>query len=270
MKKIAVAALALVAAGAAMADVTSANTVGYTTIELVPDQFTMCGVQFEDVGSDSGTISLNDLVVANNIEAVTRANRSQGAQLQVLNGTAYTIYYYLSDAKDASGVALDHPAWCTATGRAPAGKEALGKGFWINVPAGIVTAGKTPSVTFKGQVSATTTQEVSFIADQFTMICNPLPVDVALNDIVTKGVTAVPRANRNNGAQLQILNGTAYTIYYYINDAKDGTTPVGHDCWTTSTGKLPANSILIRAGSSVWISSPQAGSISFKISPAND
>ena len=268
MKKLVIGALALIAVSAFAVD--STNIVGYTTVELVPDQFTMCGVQFEEVGSNGETISLNDLVVANNFEAVTRANRANGAQLQVLNGATYTIYYYLSDAKDASGVALDHPAWCTATGRAPSGKEPLGKGFWINVPSGVVTAGQTPSVIFKGQVSATTTQVVSFIADQFTMICNPLPVDVALNDIVTTGVTAVPRADRSNGAQLQILNGATYTIYYYINDAKNGTTPVGHDCWTTSTGRLPADSVLIKAGSSVWISSPQAGSISFRISPVNN
>ncbi len=249
-------------AGLALA-VESANTVGYTTIELVPDPFYMCAVQFEGVG-DGANLTVNDLITTKNIDAVTRANRNDGAQLQVFNGTSYTLYYYISDGKTAAGANIGAPAWCNAAGRAPATGETLGNGFWVKVPTAV--ANGTPSVTFKGQVTDGTTQTISFAADKFVMVANPFPVDVNINEIGVTGVDAVTRANRNNGAQLQVLNGTSYTLYYYISDGKTAAgANIGAPAWCNAAGRAPADTVKVPAGASMWLKSPTAGTLTYTL-----
>ena len=99
MKKIAVAALALVAAGAAMAEVTSANIVGYTTATL-SQQWTILGVNFTAV--DGSNLTIQDALpyVAGMTKGAAAAAADQ-IQIQKAGGGYDT--YYMSNGKNAKG-----------------------------------------------------------------------------------------------------------------------------------------------------------------------
>ncbi len=258
MKKIAVAALALTAAtGIALAEVTSSNTVGYTTQAIAADTFYMVGVQFENVGG--GAITFDDLITMSGIQAYDDGDEDC-AQIQVLNGGIYTLYYYITDAWDANDKPLNHDAWafdgyeCTA-----ADLQALGDGFWFKAP----VAASGASITVKGQVYAQNSATVSFPANAFTIIANPFPVDTCFADIVTTGVTAYDDGDEDC-AQIQVLDGGIYTLYYYITDAWDANDkPLNHDAWAFDGYECEGTSV--PAGASFWIKSGDAGTITFSL-----
>ena len=75
MKKIVVAALALVAAGAAMAEVTSGNIVGYVDIAATGGVYTPMSVMFGEVG-------INTLALTN----ITFTGIARGDSIQIFDG----------------------------------------------------------------------------------------------------------------------------------------------------------------------------------------
>lgn len=233
----------------------SANTVGYNTTSVAADSWYMIATQFKGIGQVTDVIPVNQLCTVKGIDATTFSTRNDGAQIQVYNGVGYTIYYYISDARNATG-----PCW-TSSNRALADTVTipLGTAFWLKTPA---TVGADASITVAGEVKTDATTVTTPVgASEWTQVANPFPTDLTLGMITTTGLTAQPFANRNSGAQIQVYNGVGYTIYYYISDARNATGP----CWTTSNRAAADTTVVATAGQGFWVKSSEAGSLTFTL-----
>ena len=250
MKKLMFTAAAALCATVGLA-IESANTVGYNTTSVAADSWYMVATQFKGVGQTTDVMPVNQLCGVSGIDAVTFANRNNGLQIQVYNGTGYTIYYYISDATGATG-----PVW--ANTRRPVADTVtipLGSAFWLKTPA---TVGADASVTVAGEVKTDAkTKTIDVGASEWTQVANPFPTDLTIEMITTTGLTPATFATRNSGPQIQVYNGSGYTIYYYISDATGATGPVWANTRRPSTGKI-AN-----AGQGFWVKSSSAGSLTF-------
>ncbi|MBR1588726.1 MAG: hypothetical protein IJ658_10420 [Kiritimatiellae bacterium] len=257
--------------GAVQADgISSANTVGYSTQNVVAGQFYMVAVQFSDVGA-------TDVANFNNFLSTTCAPGEYGdgmdttmknaPQIQVLNanGLTYTMYYYISDAYDSNDNPVSGNCWADDGGYMVNAADvlALSKGFWFKA----MTAG---TITASGQVSATTEISNSPTANQFNIVANPYPVALGLNAADTTGFTAGEYGDgmdttMKNAPQIQVLNanGLTYTMYYYISDAYDSNdNPVSGNCWADDGGYI-ATGTQVPVGQSFWVKSASAGTFTF-------
>ena len=251
---------AAVAAGAVAVE--SANTVGVITTGVTAGTYYMVGVPFESVGSDSGTITFDDLIKLNGISAYEDGD-SDCPEILVSTATGYGHYYYITDAWDATDQPLGYDAWapdgyeCTA-----ADIQALGDGFWFIAP----VAASGASITTKGQVTTNVVKTVSFAGGGYSIIANPFPTDVCLADVVTTGVTALEDGD-SDCAEILVSTASGYSHYYYITDAWDATDqPLGYDAWAPDGYEcLPTD--VIDAGASFWIKSNDSGngSITFSL-----
>ena len=251
---------AAVAAGAMAVE--SANTVGVITTDVTAGTYYMIGVPFESVGAGSGTITFDDLIKLNGIEAYEEGD-SDCAQIQVRVGNGYNMYYYISDAWDADDKPLNRDAWspdgyeCTV-----ADIQALGDGFWFKAP----VAASGAYITTKGQVTSEVSIPISFAGGgSYNIIANPFPTDVCLADVTTTGVTAYEEGD-SDCAQIQVRVGNGYNMYYYISDAWDADDkPLNRDAWSPDGYEcLPTD--VISAGASFWVKSNDSGSGSITFS----
>ena len=131
MKKLMFAAAAI-AAGVAMADVTSANVVGYNTAQNNSEAWQFIGASFQNV-SDGGLITLNSL---NSPEGIEDGDQIQIAHCDEDGVTYMTDYEY-----------WDGDGWVDLESSEPVGDEVgfeLGHGAWFfsATPKSITTAGQ--------------------------------------------------------------------------------------------------------------------------------
>ena len=129
MKRVLTAFAALAAAAAFADGISSANIVGYTTVE-VPNQYTILAVNFNGIGGEA--MSLNDAVPY--VAGMTKGNNIASAdQIQIQNATGGYDTYYMSNGKNAKGNAVAdlEGKWAVAgsTTKAEASIPA-GKGAW--------------------------------------------------------------------------------------------------------------------------------------------
>ena len=140
-------AIAAVAAGSALADVTSANIVGYNTREMSPD-FLIMSVPWGSC--EDGVANLNK-VFSFDGDASYEVNwagkpaqrmvnvKDKAPEIQVMNAQGgYAIYYYVKKAHLKDGV-TEKAGWCNSNGvyadaensEAMPGNVPVGYGFWI-------------------------------------------------------------------------------------------------------------------------------------------
>ena len=244
--------------------VESANTVGYTTINLTAGKWYMVGIQFQEVGGT--TIKLDDLIKLSGVTASTWANQSSDAmQIQYYDGTGYDIFYYISDAY-AYGTESEIGKDCWALDGVEVANfsKAPGEGFWLYAAPNAI--GQNATLTVKGEVKGAETATISFTANKWQIISNPFPVGIDLNDVVTTGVTASTWANQGTeAAQIQYFDGAGYDIFYYISDAYAyGTeSEIGKDCWALDG--VQTNGETIPVGGAFWLLSKQSGSLTFSL-----
>jgi hypothetical protein len=253
-------------AASALAQVQSANTVGYTTQAIAADTYYLIGTQFETVGGTAATIAFDDLISMSGVSACSYDDQeTDGAEIDVLVGGIYAPYYYINDAYDANNKNVGKDCWaydgyeCTA-----ADAQALGSGFWLKVPAAAISG--TASLKTYGQVSAAPSLSVSFPGNNvYTLISNPFPVATGLQNVTTAGITACAYDDQeNDGAEIDVLVGGIYVPYYFINDAYDADDKaVGHDCWAFDGYECTGTQI--SAGEGFWIKSPSAGTLTFSL-----
>ena len=252
---------ACAAAMVACADVESSNIVGYTSKAVEANKFIMVGVQFNKAGGAVGSIDMNDLIkLSPEITPGAFETDFVGApEIQVFNGTAYDMYYYISDATDDSDEPLGYNCWADGDGYQlkEADKLNLGKGFWFR-------SAQTGTITVLGEVKAEADAVVSFPANNFDIIANPFPKAFSFANVTTTGITPGAFETDFVGApEIQVFNGTAYDMYYYISDATDAEdNPVGYDCWADGDGYILEGNQVER-GASFWIKANAAGTMGF-------
>ena len=254
---------AAVAAGAMAVE--SANTVGCSTINLTAGKWYMVGIQFEEVGGESSTIKLDDLIKLTGVTASSWEDQdTDAAEIQYFNGVGYNHFYYISDAF-AFGTETELGKNCWAEeGVEAAFAKAPGEGFWFHATAKAI--GENATLTVKGEVKEGASATVDFTANKWKIISNPFPVAVDLNDVITTGVTASTWENQEEeAAEIQYFNGVGYNHFYYISDAfAFGTeTELGKNCWAEEGVQTGGASIPV--GGSFWMLSKQNGSLTFSL-----
>ncbi len=125
------------AAGMAMAQVESANTVGFTTIPIEEGQYILIGTQFESVGATgatAGQIALSDLISMDVVEACAYDDMyDDAAEIDTLVNGIYVSYFYISDAYGENNAIVT--AWADEDGYAAEGINIeAGASFWIVSP----------------------------------------------------------------------------------------------------------------------------------------
>ena len=249
-------ACALVA-GLAIADgVESANTVGYSDVSVAAGTFIMIGAQFTKVGAQN--IPIGDLIQGDFAPATYSKRLTEAPQIQILNaaGTGYTTYYYLSDAEDDEENEV--LGWADGVGDLVTTINLNpGDAVWFKA----ITA---TNLKLKGEVISGNTKAITVTttkADQFSMIANPFPTTLDINDITWSGLTPSTYSKRLTEApQIQVLNaaGTGYTTYYYINDAEDENEDEVTG-WADGVGDLAETAIGV--GKGFWLKLPTAGTV---------
>ena len=175
--------------------VESANTVGYTTQAITADQWYMVGIQFQEVGSATAAININDLLQLSGVSACAWSARDTDApQIQYLDGSMYAFYYYINNGRNADRTPVGHDCWVNQ-GYIVTDATPLGEGFWLQFPAASV--GANASFTVKGEVKAGVATSVNFTANTWKIMSNPFPVAIDLSKVTTTGVEACSWADRD-------------------------------------------------------------------------
>jgi len=213
-------------ASLASAQVESQNIVGYDTAVINPNgaltiqggRINMLGMNWVEVGT--GDIAIQSLFGGDAEAAglIKAGSAGSADQIQVWTGSGYDIYYLKADASYTS---LDNK-WFKGGETSPTA-DALpaGTGFWLlsrsatdDLPlqqAGEVSGDATVALTIKGTDNA---------IQGLTMIANPYPTDLVMNDTFDWEAAGATKAGSAGAAdQIQMWNGSGYDIYYLKADA---------------------------------------------------
>lgn len=248
MKKLMITAAALCATVGLYAEVQSANIVGYNTI-TIDKKYNLIGVNFQSVSG--GALSIQDAIVPS--DNMTKGNAVTAAdQIQIMDASGTYVTYYLSNGYAGKGSYPETAGKWVKFGAAttPATDTIpTGTGFWF------ITK-DAPAEPFTIQVAGSvlmSSSEDKTLTTQYSIVANPYPMDIPLNDGVvaengTKG-NAVTAAD-----QIQIMDSTgAYTTYYLSNGyAGKGSYPATADKWVKFGSATTATTDKVPAGAGVW------------------
>lgn len=231
MKKLmTLAAVVAACAPAFTAEVTSSNIVGYQKVNL-GSGYSIIGQSFKNVGSTFAN-TVQNLIPDDGLDG--EGNDS----IQVWNGSGYTFYYWYS----AEALESEKGGWGDADGVLQDAVLTPGEAFWVRASseAMIMTSGEVPNDT-----------DVDIMAG-YTLVCNPQPVDVSIQDIVPNGLDG------EGNDSIQVWNGSGYTFYYWYSAEALESEKGG---WGDADGVL--QTLIIPSGTGFWIRSSANGSLSF-------
>ena len=217
-------AIAALAAGAAMADVTSANIVGYNQNSTGGAQSFSGGAMFLPVNGEDYTL-LGDWLAKN-----MNANLDKIQLLRTSNATTEKSYTYVDRAFLLAEYELD-----------PTDKddmeyldelEAEYKGWWVAGSWGMEDAeandaqidcgrgfltlnGSGKNVTFQYNGEAPTARTKVTISGQTPMVCNYIPRDIKLAEVTVENMNA----NLDCFQKLRTTNATTEEAYTYVSRA---------------------------------------------------
>ena len=250
MKKLMIAAAAALWATVGMADIESANVVGYQNKSLDKGKFYILGVQFE--GMD-GTMDINQLVSGlTGVEADEDGLFTKtAAQMQVPNAKGtYDIYYYLTNGWFDNGTEDGDfkPGWCDSNGVIAGEDDAdLDGQLTAGLSAWVKGVGAAETFVQAGQVPLDDSVEVQAPA-KFALRANVYPIAFNLNDadkVSYSGLTAGDIDDDNfvnTASQIQVPNAKGtYDVYYYLSNGwyDNGTEDGGYKAgWCDSNGVI--------------------------------
>ena len=159
------AALLAVCAPAFTAEVESSNIVGYQKITLPENRMTIIGNQFQVVGG--GAINIQDVTPNENFDV---DGEDWLRTYDPLTGV-YTSVIFLSE--DNCGV--EGGAWCDDNAEPVDFEINNGQGVWCK------TVHADSKVSFAGEIASVNT--ISLPVNRMTIVCNPLPMAVNIQDI---------------------------------------------------------------------------------------
>jgi hypothetical protein len=175
MKKLVTAFAACALAGLVNAQVESVNIVGYTTKALTANKKAITGAQFVEVGGGT-SLSLNSIQLVN-----VPADGTAG--ILWWNGSGYDGAMWVEIGYDPDNIGWGDENWDEVTHT-----FAPGEGFWIVIPSGVTD----PAVLQAGEVKLSTQATFDFAleANKKSLVINPLPVAITLDDIELVNVPA--------------------------------------------------------------------------------
>lgn len=240
---------------ASAADVYSSNIVGYTKVDMPANSMTIVGMQFQNVGGSS--FDINEVLAGEDLD-------QYGADWvrfwdPVLR--SYTTAFYFGAAADG-GVYTDNtygtligPGWGDLEQVVVPYDVAPGEGFWMQTAAAakLVTAGE-----------VVTNGTVATPANSMTLIVNPYPVEVSLQDLVGTNL------DEYGADWVRFWNPTTrtYTTAFFFGAAADGGVYTDNSYGTLigpGWGDLEQVVVnyTIGVGEGFWVQTSSAASISF-------
>ena len=244
-------AIAAAAAGTVLADVSSANVVGYQTVTIPAQQQTMIGVQFQGIGGES--ISVQDLFpdplgqgCFTGAASVSKAGDADQLAYWDINENGHYVYLYLNNTTSTSEVNKKRRnKWCVvdmqsklspaakafwgSNGEASIAKLQPGMGLWLirknyATPTNVTMAGQV-TVAQSGLSIALRTGQNMFTCG-FTQPFAPNP-DVAYNDESKRidwlakecvGAASVSKAGDADQLSFWDINENGHYVYLYLNN----------------------------------------------------
>lgn len=253
--------------GTATADISSANTVGFQTINLVEGKWYMVVPQFVKTGATEGeTFNALDVMTFSGLNAGTYSTRDAAApQIQVHRSTdnGYDKYYYISDARKA-GVTGTVTAWAPARAAVDEVTVKKFKGFWFKATG--VSDGAT--ITVAGEVRDLSKPITITVGAEgsWQMISNPFPCDLNIENMTVDGLTAGTYSTRDAVApQMQVHrpSDNGYDKYYYISDARQAGVTGTVTAWAPARAAVVSGKIC-DAGKGFWFKVPSgSGTVTF-------
>ena len=258
-------------AAVSLADVSSANIVGYNTLTL-NKEYTLLTVNFEKTGG--GEIGINEAFPFT--EGMTCAIADSTADMiQVMNDAGDYDMYFLSNGHYGKGGASFKPAvsntWVSTSKstnpETTTDTLAVGKTFWYLSRKG--AAGESHSITVAGQVS-TAEKEEYVLNKEYTLIGCPFPCEVAINGgIEVDGATCAIADSTADMIQIMTATGD-YNMYYLSNGhyGKGGASfkPAVSNTWVSTSKSTNPESTTDKfpVGGGAWyLSRSQNGKIKF-------
>ena len=240
----------LYCAAVALADVESANIVGYNTVTLKPG-WNMLAVNFKNVANDNG-ININDLFPGGGKTdtVFTPGSGSDSADyVQVWDATEgkYTTYLLYKKAKGTS----DANYWWTDSSGVVSDKAFKnGDAFWF-----YKRGEKDVTANISGEVFLDAVKDIA-IKPGWNMIGSFFPAGWKLNDeyytpTYWQSSGAVPGSGSDSADYIQVWDaaGEKYTTYLLYKKAK-GTSEANYT-WTDANGATFTGDIL-SAGKGAW------------------
>ena len=220
-----------------LADVQSSNVVGYETLNLLANDYTMFGMNFEAV--DGGSVKLGDLKGS----FFGGASLADADNILVWKDGVYQNYYYGFWGDP------DYPEWDNLwyDGDIDASDVTIEPG----VACWYLRRGDATTLTIAGGVKLTPTT-ITILANDYTMFSNPYPSTITLKQLnVANAFGGASLADADN---LLVWKNGVYQNYYYgfwgdpdfpewdnlwydgDNDASDVTIEPGIACWYLRRG----------------------------------
>ena len=254
--------LACAAAFGAIADIESANVVGYNQTGLVQNKNVILAAQFE--GTD-GSTTLSKLLDGTKVIGSDYDEefvwQTTAPMISVLNASGvYDSYFYLNDGWYDNGTADgDYKAgWCDVFGSIVDPDLVPGDSMWVK--------DRTGNGTFvvAGQVIADSEMPVEIVAEKNTLKANPYPKAFSPNNEADVTFTGLVGADydeefvwQTTAPMMSVLNESGvYDSYFYLNDGwydngtADGDYKAG---WCDVFGSIA--DFTIPAGTGYWMNS---------------
>jgi hypothetical protein len=254
MKNLVTAFAACMIAGLVSADgVESQNVVGYTTVDIAANTFSMVGVQFEAVGGGSNTIQN---LFAEPSEGAFKggAGVADSDYLQVWNTSGYYVQYYFGDWSGAYGTQYDNKWYKDGNDAEPTtDKLAPGAAVWFS------RTGVATSATMSGQVVTSATNTVVLAANTYTMFSNPYPIALSLADKTAGGTVDWINSGLKGGSgvadadYIQIWNTAGYYVQYYFGDWSGAYGAAYDKQWYKDGDDASPTTDSIAVGGAAWI-----------------
>ena len=231
------------------------NVVGYVTSPTIAANKVSLGTMpFSTVGSDM--VNVQNLVAANAEPCKFSERATKAIQLQVWNGTAYTVYYFVKDAY-IEETDEEVTGWANNKGDYVNDTYAPGTGYWYKYPVSEST------YTLPGQVLDTDTVSKNVFASKLNLIGNPYPMSIDLTKVSTSVEAPAFSKRATSAVQLQVWNGTAYNVYYYVKDAYIEDTDEEVTGWANNKGDF-VGATGLHSTFGLWAKSPATdGTLTF-------
>ena len=251
MKKLMI-AMAAMTAGVAMADVTSANIVGYANNSL-SNGYKAVSIPFKAVGTvvdGKRGIYLSQIVVSGADKITTSENTVQLQALDPEGRAGITYTYHKGEGPSSRYYKVD--GWYQGTKLVGTGVDDQfypeGTGLWVSGKA-------TLDFLSSGEVELDTIQ--TDLVSGYRLIGNPYPTTIKLSNFVPTGVEKITTSE--NTVQIQSLDteGRAGITYTYHKGEGPSSRYYKVDGWYQGT-KLVGSGVPdvdIPAGVSLWVSS---------------
>ena len=220
---------------------------GYMTQTLTTKN-NMIGLNFGQVG-DGAALPIQEVVPGDQAGLNRGAGAGVADNIQVLGDSGYTVYYLSNGVFGKNNKPEVNGKW-VKSGENVATEDTIpvGGAFWFISQ----TAATTPvTITLTGQVA----QDASLsktIKNGINMIASGFAYDIVLNAEGTGLNVGTRGAGAGVADNIQVLSGTAYTVYYLSNGVFGKNNKPEVDGKWVKSGENVATTDAIPAGASAW------------------